>query len=54
MLHVDFDSHKAKGSYKQAEETDRNKLYNKEQNRETHKKLIRKENEKRRAKLMKN
>lgn len=53
-LHVDFDSAKAKASYKQTDETERNKIYNKEANRDTRKKLIRKENEKRRAKLLRN
>lgn len=33
-LHIDFDSSKAKQSYKQPEESDRNKLYNSEINTE--------------------
>lgn len=43
-LHVDFDADgKAKGSYKQATEGDRNRLYNKEEIRERQIKQARKE-----------
>jgi len=52
-LHVDYDANKAKQSYKPREETERNRLYNREALREDKTRHVRKERENKRMELIK-
>jgi RNA recognition motif-containing protein len=52
-LHVDYDANKQKNSYKPREETERNRLYNRESLREEKTRHVRKEKENKRMELIK-